>query len=72
MRSHHRPPNPAGAASGCSPIAAFVLALVSVVALGAPARADAPGPDRQSARYEVRFLTDMIDHHQMAIEMSQM
>ena len=54
-----------------APIAAFVLALTSLAAFGSSAQADAPAPDRQTARYEVRFMTGMIDHHQMAIKMSQ-
>lgn len=52
-------------------IAALTLTLVGLLALGSPAQADAPAPDRQTARYEVRFMTTMIDHHAMAIEMSQ-
>lgn len=50
---------------------AFVLALVSLAAFGLPAQADAPAPDRATARYEVQFMTGMINHHQMAIEMGE-
>ncbi|MGH8085570.1 MAG: DUF305 domain-containing protein [Lysobacter sp.] len=32
--------------------------------------ADAPAPHPAQARYEVRFLTSMIDHHAMAAEMA--
>lgn len=53
-----------------------VAALVGTVALGgvivAPAAADAPAADRAAARYEVDFLTGMIDHHAMAVHMSEM
>lgn len=53
-------------------IAAALLAAATLLAPSAPARADAPAPDRQTARYEVDFMTGMIDHHQMAIMMSRM
>lgn len=33
--------------------------------------AAAPAPERQAARFEVDFMTGMIDHHAMAIEMSE-
>ncbi len=35
------------------------------------ARADSPAPDKATARYEIRFLTGMIDHHMMAIMMAE-
>ena len=54
-----------------APITVLILALVSFVALGPPTQADAQALDQQPARYEVRFMTTMIDHHAMAIEMSQ-
>jgi uncharacterized protein (DUF305 family) len=54
-----------------APITALILALVSFVALGPPAQAEAQALDQQPARYEVRFMTTTIDHHEMAIQMSQ-
>lgn len=36
------------------------------------AHASAPAPDVTTARYEVRFMEGMIDHHAMAVEMAQM
>lgn len=33
--------------------------------------ASAPAPARSAATFEVRFMTNMIDHHQMAIEMAE-
>lgn len=36
-----------------------------------PAHAEAPAPTRAQTQYEIRFMTDMIDHHHMAIMMSQ-
>lgn len=47
------------------------MLLGSSVGLAAPARADAPPADQQTARFEVDFLTGMIDHHTMAITMSE-
>lgn len=32
----------------------------------------APAPTRATARYEVDFMTDMIDHHAMAVEMAEL
>jgi uncharacterized protein (DUF305 family) len=34
--------------------------------------ASAPAPDRATARYEIDFMQDMIDHHAMAIMMADM
>ncbi|HVL03430.1 MAG TPA: DUF305 domain-containing protein [Acidimicrobiales bacterium] len=52
-------------------MAAFVLALVAMpFASAAPVAADGPATDPRSARYEVKFMTEMIDHHHMAVMMS--
>ena len=52
-------------------LAAFVLALVAMpIASAAPVAADASAPGARAARYEVYFMTDMIDHHHMAVMMS--
>lgn len=52
-------------------LAAFVLALVAMpIATASPVAADAPAADARSARYEVHFMTNMIDHHHMAVMMS--
>ena len=53
-------------------LVALVTGLLLAPGLIAAAQADAPAPDEATARYEVDFMTGMIDHHQMAIEMSQM
>lgn len=71
MNDHHNSVTPTILRQAMAPIAALLLALVTLLAVGAPAQADAPASDRQTARYEVRFMTSMIDHHAMAIEMSQ-
>lgn len=48
------------------------LAAVAALAIAvAPAYASAPAPDEKTAEYEIDFMTNMIDHHQMAIEMSE-
>ena len=41
------------------------------VLLGTPALADAPAPSPATAHFEVKFMTDMIDHHGMAIMMAE-
>ena len=59
-----------------SMLTALTLALVpatGVAVVTAPAAvADAPASSEQTARFEVDFLTGMIDHHHMAVMMSQM
>ncbi len=37
-----------------------------------PVFADAPAPDKQTAKYEIKFMENMIDHHAMAVLMAQM
>lgn len=39
---------------------------------GGVANASEPAPEKSTARYEVDFMTDMIDHHAMAIMMAEM
>lgn len=53
---------------------AVALAPVAGVAVAAApaAVADAPASSEQAERFEVDFLTGMIDHHHMAVMMSQM
>jgi uncharacterized protein (DUF305 family) len=41
------------------------------ILLVAPVLADGPAPTPAAAHYEVKFMTDMIDHHMMAVMMSQ-
>lgn len=50
--------------------AAVVLACLPTLAVST-AFADDPAPTRNVAQYEVRFLTNMIDHHAMAVMMSE-
>ncbi len=47
-------------------------AALALTAAGAvPVSANEPAPTRAQAQYEVRFLTNMIDHHAMASQMAQ-
>lgn len=51
------------------------LVLVVLLAPGlsvAPAAAEEPAPDRSTARFEVNFLTGMINHHAMTVEMADL
>jgi uncharacterized protein (DUF305 family) len=46
------------------------LALLLVVSVPF-AHANAPAPTVEAAKYEIRFMQDMIEHHMMAVHMSQ-
>ena len=50
----------------------LVAACIFAVAFTAPAVASGPAPTRAQAQYEIRFMTEMIDHHAMAIEMGEL
>lgn len=50
-----------------------VTLLVSLMAAFAtPVLADGPAPEEQTAKYEIKFLENMIDHHAMAVMMAEM
>lgn len=49
----------------------FIALLASGLAVS-PAAAEAPAPAQETARFEVDFLMDMIDHHAMAVEMADL
>ena len=57
-------------------LASTTLAVGGFTGAGAaaatPAFADAPASSERTARFEVDFLTGMIDHHAMAVMMAQM
>jgi uncharacterized protein (DUF305 family) len=53
-------------------MAVVVLIAIVLVAAVQPAQAAAPAQDSQTARYEIRFLEGMIDHHAMAVMMAEM
>ena len=51
----------------------FAFAAAALAMLAAPAAlADGPAPGNAQARFEADFLTDMIDHHAMAVDMAAM
>ena len=43
---------------------------LALVLLAVQVHASQPAPEPAVARYEVKFLQDMIDHHAMAVEMA--
>jgi uncharacterized protein (DUF305 family) len=47
----------------------LVVAMLALV-LAPPASANAPARDRKAARFEVAFMREMIDHHQMGVHMA--
>ena len=50
-----------------------VLVLAAMfAAFVTPVLADASAPDKQTAKYEIKFMENMIDHHAMAIMMAEM
>ena len=54
-------------------LAALVLTIASVMALGRPTPAEArrQAPNARTARYEIEFMKSMIAHHHMAVMMSE-
>jgi uncharacterized protein (DUF305 family) len=50
----------------------LLILAAMLAAFAAPALADAPAPDKQTARYEIKFMANMIDHHAMAVMMAEM
>ena len=52
-------------------IFAFVFALSVAIAAPAQTQQSGPAPDRATVKFEIDFMTDMIDHHAMAIEMAE-
>ena len=46
--------------------------LTQVRAVPGEIRSAAPAPTKPAANFEVKFLTDMIDHHNMAVMMATM
>ncbi|GAA4289121.1 DUF305 domain-containing protein [Georgenia daeguensis] len=66
-RNAHRP----AAVLASIALATGAFAGAGVVMAG-PALADVPASSEQTARFEVDFLTGMIDHHAMAVSMAEM
>lgn len=50
----------------------IVLVLALSFAVVSPAFASAPAPDKSTAKFEIEFMQDMIDHHMMAVMMAEM
>jgi uncharacterized protein (DUF305 family) len=48
------------------------LSLGFVVASAAQTQQSGPAPDKATAKYEIDFMQDMIDHHAMAVQMANM
>lgn len=53
-------------------IFAFAIAIGTFTTATAQTQQSGPAPSRATARYEIDFMQDMIDHHSMAIMMSEM
>jgi len=49
-----------------------LLALTILVVAAAPVSASQPAPEKSTAKFEIDFLQDMIDHHAMAVMMAEM
>lgn len=58
-------------AVAASAVLALGAAAGAEVAGAVPALADAPAQSQEVAAFEVDFLTNMIDHHMMAVAMSR-
>jgi len=54
-----------------SPMLGAALGTLLLLSTAAPSFADGPAPTQSQQQYEIRFMTDMIDHHAMAIEMAE-
>ncbi len=52
-------------------LVAIGLAIGVFTTAASPAAADAPAPTTAASKYEVRFLTGMMEHHMMAVEMAE-
>lgn len=50
----------------------FMLVAAVFAGFATPVSADAPAPDKQTAKYEIKFMENMIDHHAMAVMMAEM
>ena len=48
-------------------IVVLTLLASMMMAFATPVLADAPAPDQQTSKYEIKFMENMIDHHAMAV-----
>jgi uncharacterized protein (DUF305 family) len=51
---------------------ALAAAALAALVFGLPVSASAPAPNPATAAFEVDFMTQMIDHHAMAVEMADL
>ncbi len=51
-------------------LSGVLLAFLGLI-FAPPASADAPASDRRAAAFEVAFMREMIDHHQMGVHMAE-
>jgi uncharacterized protein (DUF305 family) len=56
----------------CNRLTALAFTFSLIFLSATRALADGPAPDPSTARFEVRFMEDMIDHHFMAVQMAQL
>ena len=54
------------------PQSSWLLGLLTMLAAATPAFAAGPAPDDKTAKYEIKFMQNMIDHHAMAVMMGEM
>ena len=53
-------------------LSVWLVVVLAVPVLAAPALGDEPAPKQRAAHYEIRFMENMIDHHQMAVVTSML
>lgn len=58
--------------AACSADDAFAPAGDAALARKGPSTTSAPAPSQRTAKYEIDFMQDMIDHHAMAVMMAEM
>jgi uncharacterized protein (DUF305 family) len=54
------------------PLLGRLASLLTILSVALTATADGPASKRSEARFEIRFMTEMTDHHAMAIEMGML
>jgi uncharacterized protein (DUF305 family) len=62
---------PRGATVRRTAVLSTVLLSFLALVVAPPASANAPAKEKRAARFEVAYLTEMIDHHQMGVHMAQ-
>ena len=55
-----------------TPFHTLALAITALIFATLPGQANQPAPDQGTAKFEIRFLTGMIDHHHMAVMMAEL